>query len=255
MQPKFDINLNGQVAIVTGASAGLGQRFAKCLAATGAKVALVARRAEKLEGIVADIRKDGGQAMAFPADMADAESLTKLVDDVEEALGLVTILVNNAGMVDAKYATKMPDDLIDRLLAVNVRAPYILSREVAKKLIAAKKPGRIVNISSMSAYNYSSSDAASMYSISKAAVARMTEVLAVEWVKFHINVNAIAPGAFRSEMMEEMIERVGDPSEHLNRKRLGEPDQLDSTLLYLVSPSSDFVTGTIVKCDDGQYSR
>ena len=148
----------------------------------------------------------------------------------------------------------MSVELVDAVLDTNVRGPYLASTEVAKRLIDAKLPGRMVNISSMGAFNYSGQGAA-LYSISKAAINRMTEALAVEWVKFGINVNGIAPGAFESEMMDGMLERLGDFSVHFPRKRLGHPAQLDSTLLYLCSPASEFVTGTVVKVDDGQGSR
>ena len=126
----------------------------------------------------------------------------------------------------------MSIELIDQVLDTNLRGPYILSCEVARRLIAAELPGRIVNISSIGAYNYWGNGAA-LYSISKAAIARMTEVLAVEWARNHINVNGIAPGAFASEMMDGMIGRMGDFSKHFPRKRIGDPAQLDSTLLYL----------------------
>ncbi|MGY4430788.1 NAD(P)-dependent dehydrogenase (short-subunit alcohol dehydrogenase family) [Bradyrhizobium sp. F1.13.1] len=127
----------------------------------------------------------------------------------------MTILVNNAGIPDAQRATKMPIDLIDRVLDTNVRAPYVLSCEVARRLIVAKRSGRIVNIASSSAYSYGGNGAA-LYSISKAAVVRMSEALAVEWAKFNINVNAIAPGAFSSEMMDGMLQRVGRPYEGIS---------------------------------------
>ncbi len=172
----------------------------------------------------------------------------------EAALGLVTILVNNAGIPDAQRATKMSVELIDRVLDINVRAPFILSCEMAKRLIDEKRPGRIVNISSAAAFHYSGGGAA-LYSVSKAAVVRMTEALAVEWAKFNINVNAIAPGAFKSEMMDGMLERVGDISKGFPRGRIGDPAQLDSTLLYLVSPASEAVTGTYIRVDDGQGGR
>src|SRR5581483_3696071 len=158
---------------------------------------------------------------AFPTDLTDADSLVKLVEDATAALGDITILVNNAGIPDAKYATKMSVELIDQVLDVNVRAPFILSREVAKRLIEKKIPGRIVNMSSMGAYNYAGGAPATLYSTTKAAVSRMTEVLAVEWVKYNINVNAIVPGAFSSEMMDGMIARIGDISQKFNRQRLG----------------------------------
>ena len=117
-----------------------------------------------------------------------------------------------------------------------------------------KSPGRIVNIASVAAYDYRGQGAA-LYSITKAGVVRLTEALAVEWAKFDINVNGIAPGAFESEMMDGMLARMGDIAAHYPRKRIGNPAQLDSTLLYLVGPASDAVTGTVIKVDDGQGSR
>ncbi|MBS3960666.1 MAG: SDR family NAD(P)-dependent oxidoreductase [Sandarakinorhabdus sp.] len=252
--PNFTTRLDGQVALVTGASAGLGQRFARVLAASGAAVAVTARRRDRLDALVGEIEAAGGKAKAFTLDVADASRCKAIVGEVEGALGLVTILVNNAGIPDAKRAVKMDIDLIDQVISVNMRAPFILSCEVARRLIDAKTPGRIVNIASMAAYDYSGMGAA-LYSTTKAAVVRMTEALAVEWAKFGINVNGIAPGAFSSEMLDGMLARVGDITQHFPRKRIGDPAQMDSTLLYLVSPSSDFVTGTIIKIDDGQHYR
>ncbi|WP_084419261.1 SDR family NAD(P)-dependent oxidoreductase [Henriciella litoralis] len=252
--PNNSTDLSGQVALVTGASSGLGLRFAKVLASQGAKVALAARRVERLEALAQEIRDAGGEAVAVAMDATDADQMIDAVAKAEEALGLVTILVNNAGIPDAQRAHKMKIELIDRVLDINVRAPFVLSCEVARRLIAAGKPGRIVNIASSSAYSYNGEGAA-LYSVSKAAVVRITETLAVEWSRYNINVNAIAPGAFESEMMDGMLSRMGDISQHFPRKRLGNPAQLDSTLLYLVGPASDAVTGTSVRVDDGQSGR
>lgn len=251
---NFSTDLTGQTALVTGASSGLGRRFAEVLAAAGAKVALCARRADRLNELAGEIAGRGGVAAAIPLDVTDAQQLVDAVAQAEDTLGSVTILVNNAGIPDAKYATKMPLDLVDRVLDINVRAPWVLSCEVARRLIAAKTPGRIVNIASVAAFHYAGGGAA-LYSVSKAAVIRMTEALAVEWAAYQINVNAIAPGAFASEMMDGMLARMGDISQHFPRKRIGDPAQLDSTLLYLVSPSSAYVTGTFIKVDDGQGAR
>lgn len=248
------VDLAGQTALVTGASSGLGLRFAKVLAAAGAKVALTGRRLERLEAVAAEIRASGGQAEPFALDVTDADQLVAVVGQAEQALGLVTILVNNAGIPDAQYAARMPLDLIDRVLDTNLRAPFVLSCEVARRLMAAKQPGRMVNIASMAAYEYRGGGAA-LYSVTKAGIARMTEALAVEWARFDINVSAIAPGAFASEMLDGMLERVGDMSKAFPRKRIGDPAQLDSTLLYLVSPASEAVTGTVIKVDDGQGGR
>jgi NAD(P)-dependent dehydrogenase (short-subunit alcohol dehydrogenase family) len=251
---NFGTDLKGQVALVTGASAGLGVRFAKVLAQCGAKVAITARRMEKLEALAKDIRADGGEVLPLQLDVTQSDQLLEVVGKAEAALGTVNILVNNAGIPDAQRAIKMSVDLIDRVIDTNLRAPYILSCEVARRLIAAKMPGRIVNIASSAAFEYGGNGAA-LYSTTKGAVVRMTQALSVEWAPFHINVNAIAPGAFSSEMMDGMLSRVGDISQHFPRKRIGDPAQLDSTLLYLVSPSSDFVTGTCIRVDDGQGQK
>lgn len=252
--PNNAIDLEGQVALVTGTTSGLGRRFAKVLAASGARVVVTGRRFERLEELAAEITDAGGEAAPVQVDVTDAAQLVSAVDQAEAAFGPVQILVNNAGIPDAQRATRMSVELVDAVLDTNLRGPYLLSCEVAKRLIEAKLPGRMVNISSMGAFQYSGEGAA-LYSISKAAVNRMTEALAVEWVKFGINVNGIAPGAFESEMMDGMLERLGDFSKHFPRKRLGDPAQLDSTLLYLCSTASEFVTGTVVKVDDGQGAR
>ena len=252
--PNASQNLGGQVALVTGASAGLGRRFALVLAASGAKVAIAARRIDLLQELAEEIRAAGGVALPLQLDVTDADVLLNVVAQAVAKLGSVLILVNNAGIPDAQRAHKMSVELIDRVLDINVRAPWILSCEVARRLIEAGKPGRIVNLASRAAYAYDGRGAA-LYATSKMAVVRMTETLAVEWARYHINVNAIAPGAFSSEMMDGMLARMGDITKGFPRQRLGDPAQLDSTLLFLVSPSSDFVTGTTVRVDDAQGGR
>jgi NAD(P)-dependent dehydrogenase (short-subunit alcohol dehydrogenase family) len=252
--PNFSTDLSGQVALVTGTTSGLGWRFAQVLAATGAKVALTGRRTERLEELAKTIREAGGDCAAFRLDMTDMEQVRGVVGEAEDTLGPVTILVNNAGVPDAQRAHKMKPELIDAVFDTNLRGPYVLSCEVARRLIAHELPGRMVNISSIGAYHYAGQGAA-LYSITKAGIVRMTEALAVEWARFHINVNGIAPGAFASEMMDGMLSRMGDFTGSFPRKRLCDPAQLDSTLLYLCSPSSECVTGTVIKVDDGQGSR
>jgi NAD(P)-dependent dehydrogenase (short-subunit alcohol dehydrogenase family) len=249
------VDLSGEVALVTGASAGLGERFARVLAGAGAAVAVAARRLDKLETLAKEIEGAGGRCLPVELDVADAAQIAAAVDRVEQTLGTVSILVNNAGIPDAQRAHKMSLELVDRVIDVNFRAPYLLSAEVARRLIAARRPGRIVNLSSMGAYLYDGSAASTLYSATKAGVSRMTETLAVEWARYRINVNAIAPGLFHSEMSDGMIERLGDPSARMPRGRVADPDLLDSTLLYLVAPASEAVTGTVVKVDDGQYPR
>lgn len=252
--PNFNTDLSGEVALVTGTTSGLGRRFALVLAKCGAKVALTGRRVERFADLEAEIRAFGGECFSTRLDMTDAEDAIDVVGRVEEALGTVTILVNNAGIPDAQRAHKMSLDLINAVIDTNLRGPYVLSCEVARRLIDAKRPGRMVNISSVGGFRYDGNGAA-LYSITKSAIARMSECLAVEWSRFNINVNCIAPGAFKSEMMDGMMERMGDFSGSFPRKRLCDPAQLDSTLLYLCAPSSECVTGTIIKVDDGQGPR
>jgi NAD(P)-dependent dehydrogenase (short-subunit alcohol dehydrogenase family) len=252
--PNASQDLSGQVALVTGATSGLGWRFAQVLAAAGATVVPTGRREDRLTAIASVIADNGGTAYPLRMDVTDADSVIGAIAKAESAVGTITIAVNNAGVPDAQRAHKMSTELIDQVLGTNLRGPYILACEVARRLIAADSPGRIVNISSSGAFNYAGNGAA-LYSITKAAVARMTEVLAVEWARYNINVNCIAPGAFNSEMMDGMQARIGDMSGYFPRKRMGDPAQLDSTLLYLCAPSSEFVTGAVIQVDDGQGPR
>jgi NAD(P)-dependent dehydrogenase (short-subunit alcohol dehydrogenase family) len=246
-----DTNLAGQVALITGASSGLGRRFAVALADAGASVAVAARRVDRLHELAKEIESSGGTVLPVELDVTDATAIIEAVETAERELGLVTTLVNNAGIPDAQYATRMPLELVDSVLDTNLRGPWLLACEVARRLIAAKSPGRVVNISSIGAYSYSGG-AAALYSVTKAALIRMTEVLAVEWARYKINVNGIAPGAYSSEMMDGMVARLGDPR---LADRLGDPAELDSTLLYLCSPASAAVTGTIIKVDRGESPR
>ena len=249
--------LEGQTAIVTGASSGIGRHFAKTLAGDGAQVAVLARRTERLKSLVKEIEADGGAAVAIELDVSNAESFSAAVDRIQETFGRrARILINNAGTGITRKSTKLAIEEADRMWAVNVRAPYFMSREVARRLIDAGEPGRIVNIASIGAFFHDGRVPSAFYSTTKAAVVRMTETLAVEWAEFNINVNAIAPGFIRSEMSEPYIERRGaDIAAGFRRGRFGEPSHLDSSLRYLVAPDSEFVTGICMKVDDAQMPR
>ncbi len=252
--PNTSTNLTGRVALVTGASSGLGTRFAQMLAAAGAKVVLAARRVDRLEEVAASIRANGGEALVVAMDATSSGDLIAAVQKGEEAFGTIDILVNNAGIPDAQRAHKMDVSLIDRVIDVNLRGPFILAAEVARRLIAAEKPGRIVNIASTAHYGYTGGGAA-LYAVTKTGIARMTETLSVEWARYHINVNCIAPGMVKTEMLDGMFERMGDLAQHTARKRVIDVAQTDSTLLYLVGPASEVVTGAIIRVDDGQSAR
>ena len=257
MKPNFSVDLTGQTAIVTGASSGLGVRFAQVLAAQGAKVALVGRRQQRLEAVAEEIGRQGGQALPVVLDMQNPVAFDAALDHVEAGLGRASILVNNAGVPDGTYATRLSAAAMDQVIETNLRGPFALACRVGERLVEHEMAGRVVNVASMLAFDYAPNSAAALYSITKSAVVRMTEVLALEWAGFNINVNAIAPGLFESEMTSGMMERVDEATilKAFPRKRVGKPEHLDSALLFLVSPSSEFVTGTIVKVDDGQSRR
>jgi NAD(P)-dependent dehydrogenase (short-subunit alcohol dehydrogenase family) len=248
--------LAGKIAVVTGASSGLGRRFAFTLAAEGAAVVLVARRERALADLGEEIRQAGGQALVCPADLADADAIAPIFDRAEKAFGPVDILVNNAAVPDADFATRLSIETVDQVIAVDFRAPFLMAREMADRLIRREQPGRIVNIASVGVVHYTPRSASALYCSCKAAIVRMTETLAIEWAQYEINVNAISPGMVESEMTAGFIERVGEKVKNgFPRKRFGKPEDIDSTLLYLLDPRSHFVTGTCITVDDAQVSR
>ena len=179
--------------------------------------------------------------------VAESDPLVRLFSDIEEEHRALTSLL---ARLSIDRLTERPGG---QWSAIDLLVHITAWQENALK-VARQATGRMVNIASTGAFSYGGNGAA-LYSITKAAIVRMTETLAVEWSRFGINVNAIAPGAFRSEMMDGMLDRMGDITKAFPRGRLGEPHQLDSTLLYLVAPSSAAVTGTTVIVDDGQGPR
>ncbi|HJL98817.1 MAG TPA: SDR family NAD(P)-dependent oxidoreductase [Acidimicrobiales bacterium] len=251
--PNFSTDLTGQTAFITGTTSGLGYRFAQVLAASGASVAIAGRRVERLEALAEELRSTGAEVLPVPLDVTDTDALFAAVDHVEKELGPIQILVNNAGKPDAQLALNMDPAFVDEMVATNLTSLFHLASEVTRRLKEAELPGRIVNIASGAAF--SAGVGTSWYAITKSAVVRMTEMLALEFARYDVNVNCIAPGAFESEMMDGMLERMGDITAGFPRKRLGKPSQLDGTLLYLVSPSSDFVTGATIRVHDAQGAR
>ena len=201
------VDLSGQLALVTGAGSGLGQRFAVVLAAAGAKVILCGRRRERLQEVAEEIGAADGHAIVEVLDLRDAATLPARIREMTRAYGVIDILVNNAGVGQTGAALDMALEAMDELFATNLRAPFILANEVARQLIPSARPGRIVNIASVGALHYSSGMGAALYCSLKSAVIRMSEALALEWAKHGINVNAIAPGLFETEMTEEHLAR------------------------------------------------
>jgi NAD(P)-dependent dehydrogenase (short-subunit alcohol dehydrogenase family) len=246
-------SLPGRVALVTGASSGLGVQFAKALADNGAAVALVARRVERLKELKDGIEKSGGKAIAVEADVTDKAAMTRAFDAAEKAFGTVTILINNAGVAQsATRAVEVTEDEWRKVLAVDVDAVFYTAQQAARRMLAAGKKGSIVNLASVLGFGVQKGTAA--YAISKAAVVQMTKALAVELAFKGVRVNAIAPGWFVTEINEQYL--TGETGEKLKRQipmgRFGADGDLDGALLLLASDAGAYITGATIVVDGGQ---
>jgi NAD(P)-dependent dehydrogenase (short-subunit alcohol dehydrogenase family) len=245
-------DLSGRVALVTGASSGLGVRFAEVLAAQGAAVALVARRTDRLTAVKARIEGCGGRALAIGADVRDRAAMARAFDAAEQAFGTVTILVNNAGVVHAGRAVELPEEEWRRVLATNLDAVFFWAQDAARRMLATGKTGAIVNISSVLGFGVAKGTAA--YAVAKAGVIQLTKALALELAFKGIRVNAIAPGWIVTDLNRDYL-----ASEHgaaIKREipvgRFGEERDLDGALLLLVADAGRFITGATVVVDGGQ---
>ncbi|MGA7432499.1 MAG: glucose 1-dehydrogenase [Xanthobacteraceae bacterium] len=245
-------DLHGKVAMVTGASSGLGLRFAQCLAENGAAVALVARRVDRLKALAAQIEKAGGKAVPIEADVRDRAAMAQAFDAAEALLGPVTILVNNAGVAHSGRAVEMPEDEWRRVLSVNLDAVFFCAQEAARRMLAAGKAGAIVNIASVLGLGVGKGAVA--YATAKAGVIQLTKAMALELAFKGIRVNAIAPGWFVTDLNREYLE--GEAGAKLKREipigRFGEEGDLDGPLLLLASDAGRFVTGATIVADGGQ---
>jgi NAD(P)-dependent dehydrogenase (short-subunit alcohol dehydrogenase family) len=245
-------NLDGKVALVTGASSGLGVRFAEVLAENGAAVVLVARRAEPLKALQGKIEKSGGKAIALEADVRDRRAMAGAFDAAEEKFGTVTILVNNAGVVHAGRAVELAEDEWRRILSTNLDAVFFCAQEAARRMLAAKTGGSIVNIASVLGFGVDKGVIA--YATAKAGVIHLTKALALELSFKGIRVNAIAPGWIVTELNHEYLqsERGAALKREIPIGRFGEERDLDGPLLLLASDAGRFVTGATIVADGGQ---
>lgn len=256
MTPQISFDLTGRVALVTGASSGLGAGFAKVLAAAGAKVVLAARRADRLAEQVAEIEAVGGQAIAVSLDVTDEASTKAAYDAAEAAFGTVDTIIANAGVATEKMAFGLSVEDVDGLLAANVRGVFLTVTEGAKRLDAAgsrdRQNGRIVIIGSITADKVF--PATSVYGATKAAVRHLGKALAREWARRGISVNVIQPGYFESEMTAVLFEsEVGAQMvKSFPRQRTRPPSDLHAPLLMLCSDAALGITGTVITVDDGQ---
>lgn len=248
----MDYDLTGKVALVTGATSGLGRHFAHLLARRGAQVAAAGRRMERLVALSQEIEGQGGVCMPLALDVTDTTAIAGAMDNVEKHLGVIDILVNNAGMSVQGLATEIRLEALDAILNTNLRAPFLLSTEVARRLIAQKKTGRIVNIGSIGSFRVLPGLTA--YCTSKAALAMMTQCLAREWARSGINVNALCPGYIETELNSAWFqtEKGKEQIRSFPRRRLAEESDLDGMFLLLASDASRAITGSILTVDDAQ---
>ena len=245
-------DLSGRTAFITGATSGLGRHFAHVLAGAGAAVGLAGRRADRLAEVKAEIEAKGGRAATVELDVTDASAMAPALDRIEAALGPIDILVNNAGLSVLGLSVEIAPEAFDKVLATNLRAPFLLATEVGRRMIAGKRGGRIVNIASIGAYRVL--PGVTPYCISKAGVAMMTQCLAREWARKGINVNALCPGFIETELNDEWFasDKGKAQIDGFPRKRLAQETDLDGMLLLLASDASRAITGSLLTIDDGQ---
>lgn len=256
----IEMNFEGKIALVTGASSGLGARFAKVLSKAGAQVVLASRRVERLKELRAEIEAEGGAAHVVALDVTDYGSIKSAIAHAETEAGPIDILVNNSGVsITQRLVDVTPEDYA-YVMDTNQRGAFFVAQEAAKRMIARAKGDptiqhRIINIASVGGLRVLPK--IGIYCMSKAAVIHMTKVMAVEWGRYGINVNAICPGYIGTEINAEHFtsEQGQQLINMLPRKRVGQPEYLDGLLLLLASDESQFINGSIVSADDGMSAQ
>lgn len=248
----MDFGLSGHVAIVTGASRGLGRAAASALVEQGAQVVAVARSADLLESLRADL---GDSVAPHVCDMADHDAVRAIADHAIQQLGRIDIVVNNAGIAPAIPFIEQTLEEWQRTLAINLTAPAMLTQAVGKAMIEAGS-GKVINIASTSGLK--GKPILAGYSASKGGLIRWTEALAAEWARFGIQVNAIAPGAFETDAQSAVLDSEDLLARRLKKipaRRMGAPQEIGPLVCYLASPLSDFVTGATFVIDGGEVSK
>ncbi|MCR9120475.1 MAG: 3-oxoacyl-[acyl-carrier-protein] reductase [bacterium] len=247
--PSLQVDLSGQTAVVTGASQGLGRAIAIALGRNGARVACVARNAEKLASTVAAIEEAGGTATAFPCDVNDETSVDKLMDDIAESWEKIDILVNNAGVTRDTLLPRMSTEDWDTVINTNLRGAFLFSRAASRTMMRARY-GRIINISSVSGLIGNAGQ--TNYSASKAGLIGLTRSLSKELAGRKVTINAVAPGFIESEMTKALGDSIIDQvKKSIPAKRLGVPEDVAACVLFLASGASSYVTGQVLTVDGG----
>ncbi len=252
----IEVNFNGKVALVTGASSGLGARFAKILAEAGAQVVLAARRVERLKELRAEIESNGGAAHLVALDVTDYASIKSAIAHAETEAGPIDILINNSGVSSTQRLVDVTPEDYRQVMDTNLQGAFFVAQEAAKRMILRAKGDptrqhRIVNIASVAGLRVLSQ--IGVYCMSKAGVVQMTKAMALEWGRYGINVNAICPGYIETEINREYFQSEGGQKliDMLPRKRIGHPEDLDGLLLLLSADESRFINGAIITADDG----
>lgn len=245
------ISLTGKVAVVTGASSGLGERFAELLTGAGATVVLAARRTERLSSLADRLGKAGGTAITVKLDVNDHANIQAAFAEVAEKLGGVDILINNSGVSSQGRIVDVTPEDFDFAMNTNAKGAFFVAQAAAKDMIAKKKSGRIINIASVAGLKVLSQ--LSVYCMSKAAVVHMTKAMALEWGRYGINVNAICPGYIETEINRDHWKTPGGQKliEMLPRRRVGDVKDLDGLIMLLASDEARFINGAIIAADDG----
>jgi len=250
MATPFD--LTGKVALVTGASSGLGRHFAVTLARAGAKVAIGARRVDSLESLAAEIAAFDGRALPLALDVTDRASVQAMAEAAETELGPLDILVNNAGVASTGAALEVAEGDWQRVMETNLGGVFRVAQTAAQRMAAQGRGGSIVNIASILGLGGASLLAA--YAASKAGVISLTRTLALEWARHGIRVNALAPGYIETDINRDTLRSpVGEVmKKKIPQRRFGQPADLDGALLLLASDASAFMTGSVLVVDGGQ---
>jgi NAD(P)-dependent dehydrogenase (short-subunit alcohol dehydrogenase family) len=247
--PSFD--LSDQVALVTGASSGIGRHLALLLAAASAKVALAARRSDLLTEVTREIEAEGGIAVPIMLDVTNPDSVAAAVVEAERALGPVSLLVNNAGVTIAKPVLEHTEADWDQVLDTNLKGAWLITREFAAHLVARGRPGRVVNIASILAER--AIPQGPSYCAAKAGLVHLTHVLAMELARYGILVNALAPGFIETDLTRAFLRSEAGKrlQARIPLRRLGRPDDLDGAMLLLASPAGAYLTGAVITVDGG----
>jgi NAD(P)-dependent dehydrogenase (short-subunit alcohol dehydrogenase family) len=245
-------DLDGKIALVTGASSGLGRHFATTLADAGATVVIAARRMEKLGETAGSIEANGGRVVCVDLDVLSSASIRECFSNTESDVGAPDILVNNAGIARNKFALESDEEDWDAVVDTNLKGVFLVAQAAADSMIKAGKGGAIINIASIA--GLFGAKGLAVYGAAKSGVVSLTRTLALEWVRYGIRVNAIAPGYFVTEMNRAFFE--SEAGDHLVNaipmKRTGNVEELSGPLLMLASDAGSFMTGSIVVVDGGQ---